>query len=214
MLPISIGSIVVKPVCHCYHKRRIYHILYCNTPWLKWRMWELNFMPKIFVKHCFVICNKLSHIYFKLTHWGRVTHVCVSNLVIIGSDKGLSSCRRQAIIWTNAGILLIRTSGTNLSEILSEINTFSSKDMHLKISSGKCQTFCLGLNVLMKTSCHFNATQWHGIQFCALEWIVHIMKYIYWTMTSVTFETFWTKEMHPRRHIICNDGCFWNKWLL
>ena len=42
-----------------------------------------------------------------LTHWGRVTHICVSNLTIIGSDNGLSTGRRQAIIWTNAGILLI-----------------------------------------------------------------------------------------------------------
>ena len=42
-----------------------------------------------------------------LTHWGRVTHKCVSKLTIIGSDNGLSPGRRQAIIWTNAGILLI-----------------------------------------------------------------------------------------------------------
>ena len=33
-----------------------------------------------------------------LTHWGRVTHICVSNLTIIGSDNGLSPERRQAII--------------------------------------------------------------------------------------------------------------------
>ena len=33
-----------------------------------------------------------------LTHRGRVTHVCVSNLTIIGSDNGLSPDRHQAII--------------------------------------------------------------------------------------------------------------------
>ena len=33
-----------------------------------------------------------------LTHWGRVTHICVGNLTIIGSDNGLSPGRRQAII--------------------------------------------------------------------------------------------------------------------
>ena len=53
-----------------------------------------------------------------LTHWGRVTHIYVSKLTIIGSDNGLSPGRRQAIIWTNAGILLIRTLVTNFSEIL------------------------------------------------------------------------------------------------
>ena len=42
-----------------------------------------------------------------LTHWGRVTHICVSELAIIGSDNGLSHGRRQAIIWNNAGLLLI-----------------------------------------------------------------------------------------------------------
>ena len=39
----------------------------------------------------------------RLTPWGRVTHICVSKLNIIGSDNGLSPGRRQAIIWTNAG---------------------------------------------------------------------------------------------------------------
>ena len=54
-----------------------------------------------------------------------MTHICVSKLTIIGSDNGLSPGRRQAIIWTNAGILLIRPLGTNSSEILIEICTFS-----------------------------------------------------------------------------------------
>ena len=83
-----------------------------------------------------------------LTHWGRVTHICVSKLSIIGSDNGLSPSRRQAIIWTDAGILLIRTLGTNFNEILSEIHAFTFKKMHLKMSSAKWRPFCLGLNVL------------------------------------------------------------------
>ena len=83
-----------------------------------------------------------------LTHWGRVTHICVSKLTIIGSDNSLSPGRRQAIIWTNDGILLIGPLGTNFSEILSEIHTFSFKKMHLKTSSAKWRPFCFGLNVL------------------------------------------------------------------
>ena len=85
-----------------------------------------------------------------LTHWGRVTHICVSKLTIIGSDNGLSPGWRQAIIWTNAGILLIRNLGRNFSEILSKIPAFSSKKMHLKMSSVKRRPFCLGLNVLKR----------------------------------------------------------------
>ena len=49
----------------------------------------------------------------------------VGKLTIIGSDNGLSPGRRQAIIWTNAGILFIGPSGTNFGEILMAIETFS-----------------------------------------------------------------------------------------
>ena len=60
-----------------------------------------------------------------LTHWGRVTHICVSKLTIVGSDNGLSPGRCQAIIWINAGILLIGPLGTNFSETLIEIYILS-----------------------------------------------------------------------------------------
>ena len=50
-----------------------------------------------------------------------MTHICVGKLTIIGSDNGLLPGRHQAIIWTNAGLLLIVPLGTNLSEILIEI---------------------------------------------------------------------------------------------
>ena len=76
-----------------------------------------------------------------LTHWGRVTHICVSDLTIIGSDNGLSPGRQQAIIWTNAGILLIGPLGTNLSETTIDIHTFSLQKMHPEISSGKWRPF-------------------------------------------------------------------------
>ena len=96
---------------------------------------------------CAVFCWKLT---FILTHWGRVTHICVSDLTSNGSDNGLSPGRRQAIIRTNAGILLIRPLGTNFSEILVEIIIFSFKKMRLKVSSAKRRSFCLGLNELRR----------------------------------------------------------------
>ena len=64
-----------------------------------------------------------------LTHWGRVTLIYVGKLSIFGSDNGLSPGRRQAIIWTNAGILLIGPLGTNFSQILIGIQIFSIKEM-------------------------------------------------------------------------------------
>ena len=85
------------------------------------------------VLFCFLFCNcPYSSIWYAylnlsefrhwrwvshLTHWGRVTHICVDKINIIGSDNGLSPGRRQAIIWTNAAILLIRLLGTNFIEI-------------------------------------------------------------------------------------------------
>ena len=86
---------------------------------------------------------------YSLTHKGRVTHICVSEITIIGSDNGLTPGRRHAIIWTNAGILLIAPLEINFDKILIQINTFSFKKMYLKMSSAKCRLFRLGLNVLM-----------------------------------------------------------------
>ena len=60
----------------------------------------------------------------------------------------------QAIISTNDGILLIVPLGTNFSEILIKIYTFSFKKMHLKMLFDKWRPICLGLNVLIYVSCH------------------------------------------------------------
>ena len=100
-----------------------------------------------------------------LTHWGRVTHICVSKIIIIGSDNGLSPGRRQAIIWTNAGILLIEPLRTNFSEILIEIHTFSFKKMHLKMSSAKWRLFGRGLNELTQA--------WHAVSPLLMYWSYH-----------------------------------------
>ena len=81
------------------------------------------------------------------TQWGRVLHICASKLITIGSDNGLSHSRHQAIIWSNARILLIWPIGTNFNEISIDIHTFSFNKIHLKMLSGKYCPFCLGLNV-------------------------------------------------------------------
>ena len=97
-----------------------------------------------------------------------MTHIWVSELItIIGSDNGLLPGRCQAIIWTNAGILLIGTLGTNFSEILSKIHTFSFKKMHLKMSSGRWGPFCLGLNELITFLPH--RVQWQMVD----EKVIH-----------------------------------------
>ena len=110
-----------------------------------------------------------------------MTQICVDNLTIIGPDNGLSPGRRQAIIWTNAGLLLISI----------EIHTFSFKEMHLKMSSGKWRPFCLGLNVLISiylltNLCRIPARPAGG---CNLKWwrMFHQEYQCLWP----TPETFW-----------------------
>ena len=93
-------------------------------------------------------CRPFCCVLNVLTHWGRVTHICISKLTIIGSDYGLLPWRPQAIIWTNAGILLIGPLGANFSGNLIEILTFSYTKVRLKVSSAKCRPFCFVLNVL------------------------------------------------------------------
>ena len=78
-------------------------------------------------------------------------HMCVDNLANIGPDNcshnGLSSGRRQAIIWTDAGMLLMGPLATNFNEVVIEIYVFSFQKMHVKMSSGKQRPFCFDLNV-------------------------------------------------------------------
>ena len=69
-----------------------------------------------------------------------MAHICVSDLTMPG--------RRQAIIWINAGILLIGPLETLFNEILIGILICSFKKMRLKVSSVKRRPFCLGVNVL------------------------------------------------------------------
>ena len=75
-----------------------------------------------------------------------VPHICVIELDSIGSDNGLRPGRYQAIIWTNARILLISQKGTKFIDILMKMHIFSFKIMFLKVKSGKWQ-FYLDLKV-------------------------------------------------------------------
>ena len=123
-------------------------LTYCQLdPSLIFEFWAKEPFTKMLLKYHLRHGSQFSCLNV-LTHWGRVTHICVSKLTIIGSDNGLSPGRRQAIFWTNAGILLIEPSGTNFSEIGIGIQTFSFKKLYLKMSSGKWRPSCLGLNVL------------------------------------------------------------------
>ena len=141
------------------------------------------------LKHiCRIYCLRI----FTLTHWGWVTHICVSRLTITGSDNGLSPGRRQAIIWTNAGIVLIGPLGTNFSENLIEILTFSLMKKRLKVSSVTWRLFCLGLNVLKNVQSANGMGRnvlWKRMIFCITycKWL----DYLPMTRNHINFEMDW-----------------------
>ena len=112
-----------------------------------------------------------------LTNWGRVTHMRVDNLTIIGSDNGLSPDRCQAINWSNAAILLIGPLGTNFSEILIKILTFSFKKMRLRVSSAKWRPFCLSFNVLNSVNVITQKKPWMD---CSQIWQDVRQKFIFY----------------------------------
>ena len=130
-----------------------------------------------------------------LTHWGRVTHICVSKLTIIGSDNGLSPGRRQAIIWTNAGILLSGSLGTNFSEILIGIQTFSFNKLRLKMSPAKWCPFCLGLNMLRCLTHHTQRKYDPDLRVNAAMLYTHFC----WSYTHNS------SEAHQRRCWLCHE---------
>ena len=116
-----------------------------------------------------------------LTHWGRVTHICVGRLAIIGSDNGLSPEWRQAIMWTNAGILLFVPLGTNFGEkfnrnsnIFIEENTFENVVCEMFISSRpRCKPFSAGpvcIQTLPLSSLCQQVTQHLTISRHAVNW--------------------------------------------
>ena len=94
---------------------------------LQWSINQATYSPIESIQTRRQICLGL----YVLIYWDRVTHICVSKETIVGPDNGLSpGGRHQAIIWTNAGVLLFGSLRTNFSEILIEIHTFSFKKMH------------------------------------------------------------------------------------
>ena len=81
-----------------------------------------------------------------------MTGLCDSKLTTIGSDDGFPPSWYQAIIPTNAGILLIVHFITNLIKILTEIHTFDSRK-----SISKCRLEN-GAHFVSASVCQFSVT--------------------------------------------------------
>ena len=88
---------------------------------------------------------------FSLEHFvrGRLTHIFVGNVTIIGLDNGLSPGRRQSIFLANAGILLIQSFETNFSEMFTEFIYLHSRTYLCKCRPRNGGHLASGLNVLI-----------------------------------------------------------------
>ena len=91
------------------------------------RFWHIKVCLHVF---CRFLCELIW-----VAEWRM--YIYVGNLTISGSDNVMSPGPRQAVIGTNAGVLLIGPLGTNFSEILSEILILSFTKVRLKVSSAK-----------------------------------------------------------------------------
>ena len=96
------------------------------------------------------------------------------------------------IIWTNAGILLIGTLGTNFGGILIEIYKIAVKKMYFKLSFAKWRPFCFGLNV-----------SWLKIKFKITVWYKHHTRLNTVTFTNIT-HTLVTVWIHIRLKSHCS----------
>ena len=104
-----------------------------------------------------------------LTHWGRVTQICVTQLITIGSDNGLSPGWRQAINWTSAGILFIGPLETNFNEILIKIfiDKNASDNVICEMSAILPWPQCVNGISCRKNKHGFNdAVEWHCGMWC------------------------------------------------
>ena len=145
---VFMPSLVLIMVCHLLGAKPLSEAIRAFCCVKTWKQFQLIFFLSKFSNSIkwvwkyhlpngghFISASMCLYTAYVLTHWGRLTHICVSKLTTIGLDNGLSLDQCQTIIWTNVGILLIGTIGTNFSKILSEVHTFSFTKMHLKISA-------------------------------------------------------------------------------
>ena len=76
-----------------------------------------------------------------------MTHICVSELTIIGSDNGLSPGRRQAILWNNAGFIVNWTLRNKLQwNFNRNPNIFNQENAHEHV-------FCEMASILCQLQC-------------------------------------------------------------
>ena len=137
-----------------------------------------------------------------LTHWGRVMHICVSKLTIIDSENGLSPGRRQAIIWTNAGVN--KTLRNKLQwNINWNSNIFINKNAFESV-------FCEMASILSLPQC-VNISHCLSLRICRRRWRrtspQSSVLYLTWPWTPSN-STSMLVAMGSRRHSLINHPSY------
>ena len=129
----------------------------CISEWEGWLTLHKGGGSRSFMTMIMTIWWPRSGVWIYQVVTGVTSVVGVPSTHLVGSDNGLSPGRRQAIIWTNVGILSIEYLGTNISEILIKIRSFSLKEkafenvvrkMGAILSRPQCVNTCIGLKQL------------------------------------------------------------------
>ena len=113
-----------------------------------WNFIQISQEPMSFnVKPCKHMCSDYQ-LFF--THWGRVTHKCVSKLTIMGPDNGLSPGRHHHLnqCWN----IVNSTLGNKLQWNLNRNSNNFIQENAFESVVWKWRPFCLGPNELMPIS--------------------------------------------------------------
>ena len=134
-----------------------------------------------------------------LTCWGRVTHVCVSKLTIIGSDDRLLPGRRQAIIWTSAGMLSIGPLGTKKNDVFKMAAILSQPEsVNWRWGNHRIDYYPSANEVTLKdmgkTKCCQTITrQSKEWKMCTMIWINHVLVLYCWLCDDIR-HAFWYRN--------------------
>ena len=121
---------------------------HCGAIYDLCNIWYITYFNHLAYNIAYVVMLHSHMSNVALTHWGRVTYLCVNKLTIIGSDNGFVawpvpshyiSQRWNIVHWTLSNKLHWKVNRNSLVFI----------QEHMRMSSGKCWPFCLGPNVLI-----------------------------------------------------------------
>ena len=123
-----------------------------NSRVFLWTLININKYSYIWKDQPYITCSSITLCLFRHVAFMHGGYIKINTRTYRGTIRYNDGAlpiwdgRRQTIIGTNAGMLLVRPLKPKFSEILIEIYMFSFTKMHLKLS-GNWRPFCLSFNM-------------------------------------------------------------------